>query len=134
MESVNITELMQGSAKDAMAFAQEQNINLDLSLDSVPLVQQLLELLQEQPMDDKTNFTLSYMLGAYLGELFIRQYGGHWLYEAEQGNEPPQTFVVHEPYKYAFPSLVYHYLQGRQEQPLTLYFEQIAQQHSSFKN
>lgn len=133
MEPINITELMEASANDAIEFAKEQQIELDFSLDSVALIQQLLELIRQEPLDDKTSFTLSYMLGAYLGELFIKNYGGYWFYEQPE-EEPPQTFVIHDPYKYAFPSLVYHYLNEQEELKLTDYFAALDEQQKALKS
>lgn len=131
MDSANIKELMQASALDAVAFAKEQQITLDGSIESIEIVQQLLDQLRCEPLNDKHLFTLSYIFGAYIGEIFIRNYGGHWFHQEKQGDEPPQTFIINDPYSYAFPGIVYLYLMGQEQYSLVHYFEKIAEQYPS---
>lgn len=130
MSDINITELMQQSAKDASSFAmQEYSIELNGSLESVALVSSLIQKLQASSLDDQQLFTLSYMFGAYLGEVYIREMQGAWLYEEETEDEPPQTFVVNGEYKIAFPSKVYHALVGSDPQELDEYFCELIAYH-----
>lgn len=129
MASVNISELMAETAQDAVHFAKEQQQLLDFNLESIANVQIVLDELRNTSLSEKDSFTLSYMFGAYLGELFIRHFGGHWFYQDQEGDEPPQTFVVRDPYRYAFPSIIFHYLNKDEEYTLVDYFEKIKQQH-----
>ncbi|MFM2485075.1 hypothetical protein [Celerinatantimonas yamalensis] len=131
MDPANISELMRASAADAVHFAEEQQITtLDYSISSLADVELLLIPLRSDSINDKMLFTLSYMFGAYMGEIFIQNYGGHWFHQEEQGGEPPQTFVIRDPYSYAFPGIVYQYLINNEQYSLVDYFQKIHQQYS----
>ncbi|WP_221074018.1 hypothetical protein [Agarivorans aestuarii] len=129
MDAKEFTELMQNSAKDAVLFAQEEyQFKLDFSLESISQIDQIIAKLSLQVLDDKALFTYSFLLGSYLGEAYIKTYGGHWLYEEETEDEPPQTFVVDGDKTFAFPSKIYHSLVGTEEHTIDEYFEKIAEQ------
>ncbi|WP_026972606.1 hypothetical protein [Aliagarivorans marinus] len=134
MSDINIADLMRQSAKDASDFAlQEYSIELNGSLESVALVSALVQKLNTASLDDQQLFTLSYMFGAYLGEVYIRELQGAWLYEEETEDEPPQTFLVNGEYKIAFPSKVYHALVGSDSQELDEYFCELLAAHKEMQ-
>lgn len=126
MDPTNITKIMQASANDAVLFAKEYGIELDHSVASLVQVQEILTELRQKPLDDKELFTLSYIFGAYMGEIFIAQHGGTWLHQEEDGDEPPQTFVINSPYSYAFPGVIYQTLTLQTKYSLIDYFAQIS--------
>ncbi|GAB1620153.1 hypothetical protein F9L16_06605 [Agarivorans sp. B2Z047] len=131
MDAKEFTELMQNSAKDAVLFAKEEyQIELDFSLNSIADIDKIIAQLSIQALDDKALFTYSFLLGSYLGEVYIQSYNGHWLYEEETEDEPPQTFVVDGDKTFAFPSKIYHSLVGTEEHSINEYFEKIAEQTS----
>lgn len=128
MNQDQFTQMMQESASDAVALSvEEYDVELDFNTDSVEKVDHLLATIATQPLNDKELFTYSYIYGAYLGEVFIRSFGGQWLYVSETNDEPPQCFVKIADNTIAFPSKVYHRLMGSEEQSLTDYFAELAE-------
>ncbi|MGY5449754.1 hypothetical protein ACVFI8_02210 [Agarivorans sp. MS3-6] len=128
MDTKEFTELMKNSAQDAVLFSQEAfQVELDFSISSVNSIDQMIQQLSLQALDNKALFTYSYMLGGYLGEVYIKTYSGHWLYEEETEDEPPQTFVVNGENTFAFPSKVYHALIGTEDVSFTEYFKKISE-------
>ncbi|WP_157378558.1 hypothetical protein [Aliagarivorans taiwanensis] len=131
-ESINITELMKATAKDAIGFAdQEYNVTLDFSEESVSLVQSIVASIDSLALDDNQLFTLSFMFGAYLGEVFIQRVGGNWLYLEETEDEPPQTFVAIGDSTIAFPGKVYQALLGSDDQALDEYYCELIHSHQT---
>jgi hypothetical protein len=128
MNNDEFIQMMQASAKDAVVICSENyDLSLDYSVKSVEDIDQILVKIGQQTLDEKELFTYSYIFGAYLGEVFIRSFGGSWLLVAETEDEPPQTFVTLGNSTIAFPSKVYHMLQGNEDQPLADYFVELAQ-------
>lgn len=129
MTNDEFTQMMQISAEDAINIAaDEHKITLDYSISSLIQIDKLIEAIKLQTLSDDETFTYSYVLGAYLGEVFIRNFGGDWLFIQETDDEPPQTFVKKDGCTIAFPSKVYHALMGNEEQSLAEYFCDLAQQ------
>ncbi|MEE1672893.1 hypothetical protein SNR37_002304 [Agarivorans aestuarii] len=125
-EKVNIVELMQGTAQDAVTYAKETyQYQLDYSNTSISLVQSMLESIDSSKLSDEELFTIAYLFGAYIGEVFIKQVGGSWLYVEETEDEPPQTFLEYLDKTIAFPSKVYHFLLGSDDQSLDEYYVEL---------
>ncbi|RKF19640.1 hypothetical protein DBZ36_04010 [Alginatibacterium sediminis] len=120
MESIQT--LMEESAQDAVNYANENyEVVLDYSFDSVKSADAIVQLLSDTVIDDQTMFTLSYIFGAYLGEVYRREREGEWLYVEATDSEPPQTFFKHGEKTFALPSKVYHVLNGSSDETLTEY-------------
>ncbi len=112
MNSQELTELMQVTAKDAVWYAEEQHqVVLDFSLDSLTKVDEILRVLflrhLEKRHTDEELFTLSNLFGAYTGEIFIHHVGGQW-YQDKSTPEAPYICVRSGDKQFAFASLVYH--------------------------
>lgn len=112
MQSEELTTLMQAAAQDAVNYARDQHqITLDGSMTSLLHVDELLSLLhadqQSKAHSGEMLFTLCNIMGAYVGEVFIQNVGGHW-----QSNNSDQT----APYmavgfgdkEFPFASVCYH--------------------------
>ncbi|WP_427979754.1 hypothetical protein, partial [Agarivorans sp.] len=125
MSELDIKKLMADCAKDAQNFAkQNYNFELKMAASSVPMVDEILSQIDGDDISDQDLFTLSYMLGAFLGEVFIREVGGHWIYQEETEEEPPQTFLKIGENTIAFPSKVYHALVGNSEESIQQYYQE----------
>jgi len=112
MHSQELKELMQGSAQDAIAYATEQHqLTLDYSLDSLHVVDQLLSRLhddqQQRPHSGEMLFTLCNIMGAYVGEVFIRNVGGDWQ-SNNSDNTAPYMAVGFGDKEFPFASVCYH--------------------------
>ena len=112
MNAKELTELMKASAQDATVYAAEEHqVLLDFSLDSLTLVDEVLSELflrqQEKPHTNEMLFTLSNIFGAYTGEVFIHHVGGDWYYD-ESTPEAPYISVHYNGKEFPFASLVYH--------------------------
>jgi hypothetical protein len=90
MRDPNIDDLMKVYAVDAVAAAARRGVTLDYSEESLNRVDELLGRESfigrtprgpESPEDEERLWTLSKMLGAYVGEVALRQVGGHWFGE-----------------------------------------------------
>ena len=88
-----LDKLMQQCAADAVQFASEEyQINLDFSLESLSLVDNILARLHEinrlQRFSDEHLFTLCNIYGAYLGQIFISVVGGEWVHQKADETAP----------------------------------------------
>jgi hypothetical protein len=88
-----LDKLMQQCAADAVQFASEEyQINLDFSLESLELVDNILTRLHEinrlQRFSDEHLFTLCNIYGAYLGQIFISVVGGEWVHQKADETAP----------------------------------------------
>ncbi|WP_430456303.1 hypothetical protein [Rheinheimera sp.] len=112
MKPTELSELMLQSAKDAVSYALEDHqVTLDLSLESLPLVDVLLSSVahqqQKQRMSDAHMFALCNIFGAYLGQVFISVVGGQWLHQT--GDETaPYVSLNYNGKEFPLASLVYH--------------------------
>ncbi|GDY27930.1 hypothetical protein AHAT_38200 [Agarivorans sp. Toyoura001] len=128
MDNQQFSTLMAETAEDAVNFIESTSSERpDYSLTSLALVDQLIESLSTQHLDEKEMFTYSYMLGAYLGEVYKKQAGGEWLFIEETEDEPPQTFFKNGERSIAFPGKVYHALFGQEEITMSEYIEQLLE-------
>lgn len=87
MEEPTIDMIMKAYAADAVACASKRNITFDYSEESLAEIDRLLgseEFIGVTPRkpysseDEETLWTLSKMIGAYVGEVTIRVFGGSW--------------------------------------------------------
>lgn len=112
MNPNELSELMLQSAKDAVSYAQEDHqVTLDLSLESLPLVDVLLSSIahqqQKQRMSDAHMFALCNIFGAYLGQVFLSIVGGQWVHQT--GDETaPYVSLNYNNKEFPLASLVYH--------------------------
>ncbi|WP_411991656.1 hypothetical protein [Agarivorans sp. DSG3-1] len=127
MNNEEFSKLMADTAEDAISFIESTGSpRPDYSLGSLTQVDQLIKTLSEQHLDEKEMFTYSYMLGAYVGEVYKKEAGGEWLFIEETEEEPPQTFFKNAERSIAFPGKIYHALFG-QEETISEYIEQLLE-------
>lgn len=107
-----LEHLMQQCAADAAQFAAEEyQLDLDFSLESLALVDTILSRLHEvhrqQRFSDEHMFTLCNIYGAYLGQIFINVVGGEWIHQ--QGDESaPYVSLNYNNREFPLASLCYH--------------------------
>ena len=112
MTPSELSELMLQSAQDAVSYAQEEHhVTLDLSLESLPLVDVLLSSVahqqKKQPLSDAHMFALCNIFGAYLGQVFLSVVGGQWLHQTFDENAPYVSLNYNNK-EFPLASLVYH--------------------------
>jgi hypothetical protein len=112
MNKQELTDLMKATAQDAVVYAAEEHqVMLDFSLDSLSQVDEILSELflrqQEKRHSDELLFTLCNVFGAYTGEVFIHHVGGDW-YHDESTPDAPYICVRYNGKEFPFASLVYH--------------------------
>lgn len=78
----NLNEVMASGATRAVELAAEAKISLDYSFESICVVEQQLASLHEamskmRPSDAEIRM-MAMTLGAYVGEVLRRRYGGYW--------------------------------------------------------
>lgn len=108
-----ITELMVQGAADAILVSREEfNINLDKSIDSVELIDDLLsgfvDRYADQALEDQALFTLCNIYGAYVGEVFREAVGGDWQFKQDDDQEI--VMVVFQDKSFAFTGICYERL------------------------
>ncbi|OBP15576.1 hypothetical protein A5320_09650 [Rheinheimera sp. SA_1] len=104
--------LMQQCAADAVQFAAEEyQINLDFSLESLLLVDSLLSRLHEvnrlQRFSDEHMFTLCNIFAAYVGQIFINVVGGEWIHQ-KADETAPYVSLNYNNREFPLASLCYH--------------------------
>ncbi len=112
MNNVELNELMEQSAKDAVNFAKDEHqLVLDLTLESLPLVDVLLSSIahqqQKQRMSDAHMFALCNIFGAYLGQVFKSVVGGDWVHQTSD-ETAPYVSLNYNNKEFPLASLVYH--------------------------
>ncbi len=112
MNNVELNELMEQSAKDAVNFAKDEHqLALDLTLESLPLVDVLLSSIahqqQKQRMSDAHMFALCNIFGAYLGQVFKSVVGGDWVHQTSD-ETAPYVSLNYNNKEFPLASLVYH--------------------------
>lgn len=99
MGETTIDAVMKAYAEDAVAAAERRAVALDYSERSLDAVDELLgresfigrtPRTPESPEDEETLWVCSKMFGAYVGEVALRVFGGHWIDEsaADDGVSP----------------------------------------------
>lgn len=112
MTPQELANLMQGSASDAIRFAQDEHqLLLDNSIDSLHQVDTLLSTLHQREQQQRHSaelvFTLCNIVGAYVGQLFIANVGGNWqLNQAD--SDAPFVYVHFQDKEFPFASICYH--------------------------
>lgn len=107
-----LEQLMQQCAADAVQFAAEEyQLELDFSVESLALVDTILTRLSEvqrlQRFSDEHMFTLCNIFGAYLGQIFISVVGGEWIHQ--QGDEyAPYVSLNYNNREFPLASLCFH--------------------------
>ncbi len=112
MQTHDIAKLMQDAAKDAVSYIAEQHqLTLDFSLASLIDVDTVLATLHQQQQQQSHSaellFTLSNIIGAYIGEVFLENYGGNW-HSNNADNEAPYISVQLSDKEFPFASVCYH--------------------------
>ena len=112
MQQQELNNLMQGAAADAVNYAaEEHNITLDHSIDSLQQIDVLLAELhsreQKQRHSAEVVFTLCNIIGAYIGELFIANVGGHWQHD-QSDSDAPFVYIRLNDKEFPFASVCYH--------------------------
>lgn len=133
MNQSELEQLMRDCANDAIRTASEEfDITLDLSADSIRLVDDLLlsfvDKYHDKALEDNAVFTICNIFGAYLGETYKQVAGGTWRYD--QSN-PRAPFVVLDvgSNSYAFAGICYERLVNDSQISVKSYFDQaLAQQ------
>lgn len=91
MAEVTIDEVMKAYANDAVRLAARHGVALDYSEESLEAVDGLMwqesfigptPRTPESAEDEATLWTLSKTLGAYVGEVALRAFGGRWIAES----------------------------------------------------
>ena len=112
MSPQELANLMQGSATDAIHYAQDEHqLQLDNSIDSLHQVDTLLSSLHQREQQQRHSaelvFTLCNIIGAYIGQVFIANIGGNWqLNQAD--SDAPFVYVQFQDKEFPFASICYH--------------------------
>lgn len=112
MPQQELNDLMHAATADAIQYATEEHqITLDHSIDSLNKLDLILAALhtreQKQKHAPEVVFTLCNIIGAYIGEVFIANVGGHW----QQNNADsgaPFVYVKFHDKEFPFASICYH--------------------------
>lgn len=112
MQQQELNNLMQAAANDAKTYTTgEHNLALDNSVDSLQRLDQVLDTLHQREKTQRHSaelvFTLSNILGAYAGEVFIANVGGQWQHN-QQDSDAPFVFVQFNDKEFPFASVCYH--------------------------
>ncbi|WP_019676082.1 hypothetical protein [Arsukibacterium perlucidum] len=130
MQTNEISKLMQDAARDAVAYVAEQHqLELDFSLVSLKKVDAILVALhqheQQQSHSAELIFTLSNILGAYVGEIFIKNYGGNW-HNNTADETAPYISVQLSDKEFPFASVCYHKITQDETVSIANYVKQAA--------
>ncbi|MDX1679049.1 hypothetical protein [Arsukibacterium sp.] len=112
MQTNEINKLMQEAARDAVSYvAKQHQLQLDFTLASLQDVDTVLATLHQHQLQQSHSaellFTLSNILGAYIGEVFISNYGGNW-HNNTADNAAPYISVQLSDKEFPFASVCYH--------------------------
>lgn len=130
MQTNEISKLMQDAARDAVAYVAEQyQLELDFSLASLKKVDAVLVTLhqheQQQSHSAEVIFTLCNILGAYIGEVFIKNYGGNW-HNNTADDSAPYISVQLSDKEFPFASVCYHKITQDETVSIANYVKQAA--------
>ncbi|MDP4946330.1 MAG: hypothetical protein NWQ48_12560 [Alishewanella sp.] len=131
MQSAEINQLMHAAAQDAIAYAAEQHqLTLDGSAESLAVVDALLSALhkdqQHRQHSGEMLFTLCNIIGAYVGEVFIKLVGGEWN-NNQQDQSAPYIAVTFGDKEFPFASVCYHKIANDDTISLQDYVRQAKQ-------
>ena len=130
MQTNEISKLMQDAARDAVTYVAEQHqLELDFSLASLKKVDAILVTLhqheQQQSHSAEVIFTLCNILGAYIGEVFIKNYGGNW-HNNTADDSAPYISVQLSDKEFPFASVCYHKITQDETVSIANYVKQAA--------
>ena len=138
MNATELEQLMYDSAADAVSVAKEEfTIELDYTQESVAKIDEILikflDKYRDQVLEDSAVFTLSNVFGAYVGEVFRKNYGGEWRYD---NSDPEAPYVLLEigSRSYAFAGICYERLVSDSKVGVKDYFDHAASQHSPLRD
>lgn len=128
MQTSELNNLMQASAQDAVAFANEQHqIHLDFSVSSLARVDNLLSHLhaehQTKAYSSEMLFTICNIVGAYIGEVFIANVGGQWQSNVSDETAPYMAVGFGDK-EFPFASVCYHKITNADSISLQDYVQQ----------
>tara|TARA_R110002126_G_scaffold199679_2_gene347355 strand:+ start:9724 stop:10131 length:408 start_codon:yes stop_codon:yes gene_type:complete len=112
MQPNDINKLMQDAAQDAVTYVEDQHqLQLDFTISSLASVDTVLTTLHQQQAQQSHSaellFTLSNIIGAYIGEVFIANYGGYW-HSNTADSAAPYISVHLSDKEFPFASVCYH--------------------------
>jgi len=112
MQQQELNDLMQAAANDAKTYvAEEHKLTLSNTVESLTQLDQVLDTLHQRETTQRHSaevvFTLSNILGAYAGEVFIANVGGQWQHN-QRDTDAPFVFVQFHDKEFPFASVCYH--------------------------
>lgn len=134
MNNIELLQLMNDSAKDAVLASKEQfDIELDYSMESIALVDfainNYLDTFKAQALEDKAVFTICNIYGAYIGESFRKLAGGNWMLD-ETKAVAPSIFISIDDKQYAFAGICYEKLVNDNKVSIKQYFDLALAAHT----
>jgi len=132
MEQQELESMMQQMFADAQTNAKNMfDIELDGSEASLVHVDEIIAKVIIAPEhnleDDKLMFTLSHMLGGYVGEVFRINHGGQWHYDTSD-EKAPAVFLLKNEASYAFSGMVFQCLQQQSTLSMQQYYQHAVNQ------
>ena len=132
MQQQELDTLMQQMFADTKSYAEEQfQISLDGSEASVAdvdvLIEKLIASASHDLSDNKVVFTLSNMLGGYVGEIFRQSHGGSWHYDTSD-EQAPAVFLLKNEASYAFAGMAFQCLMQNSTLTMQQYYQHAAEQ------
>ena len=133
MTPSELKTLMSECAIDAVEAAkQEFNIELDHSVESVSLVDDILlsfvDKYHDQVLENEAVFTICNIFGAYIGEICRETLGGEWLYD-QSNPDAPYVLLVIGTNSYAFAGICYERLVNDSQVSVKSYFDNALSNH-----
>jgi hypothetical protein len=130
MQTDEMSKLMQSAARDAVGYVSEQHkLTLDFTLASLTDIDKVLATLhehqQQQSHSAELLFTLCNIIGAYIGEVFIANYGGNW-HNNTADNAAPYISVRLSDKEFPFASVCYHKITQDDTIMISNYVKQAA--------
>lgn len=80
-QNLKLKAIAKEFAEDSVLYAQESfNLTLDFSEKSIEILEEMVDFLSrsKQEADQQQINEMGYMLGSYLGEVYIKHHGGKW--------------------------------------------------------
>lgn len=135
LSTTELNQLMKQLANDAETFLNAQyKISLDNSIENdIPKIESVIDELKaerSESFSDKEVFTLSNVLGAYVGMLIQKKIGGEWLYDTTDESAPAVRLIIGTN-DYPFASLIYQQLTGTPDISMGVYVQHVLSQHSN---
>jgi hypothetical protein len=129
---INQTELQQlmlESASEAVQYAAEKHQqHLDFTKESASQLDEILTKLhhehKNQAISKEHLFTLSYLFGAYLGQIFQQKVGGEWAQLPLGDDNSPVICLCHHDKEFPFASVCYNKIVNDASLSLSYYLNQ----------